>query len=84
MMDTIKRQDVAKKNKKISDVEFAKIVFDFKRTKGYAPSIRELCEITGLKSTSTVYNRIAKLRKLGVLSKEDKLTRTLRIRENEK
>lgn len=84
MIDTIKRQDVYKKNKKISDVEFATIVIEFKRTKGYAPSVRELCEITGLKSTATVYNRIVKLCRLGVLSKEDVLTRTLRIREKDK
>ena len=81
MIDTIKRQDVAKK---ISDVEFAKVVIEFKRIKGYAPSVRELCEITGLKSTATVYNRIVKLCRLGVLSKEDVLTRTLRIREKDK
>lgn len=84
MLDTIKRQDVYKKNKKISDVEFARIIIEFKRTKGYAPSVRELCEITGLKSTATVYNRIVKLCRLGVLSKEDVLNRTLRIREKDK
>lgn len=84
MLDAIKRQDVARKNKKISDVEFAKIVLNFKRTKGYAPSVRELCELTGLKSTCTVHNRIVKLCRLGVLSKEDVLPRTLRIREKEK
>lgn len=84
IINTIKRHDVAKKNKKISDVEFARIVFDFKRTNGYAPSVRELCKITGLKSTATVHKRIVKLCRLGVLSKEDVLPRTLRIREKEK
>jgi lexA repressor len=84
MIDTIKKQDVHKKNKKMSDVEFAKVVLEFKNTKGYAPSVRELCKITGLKSTSTVHSRIVKLCRLGVLSKEDVLTRTLRIKETEK
>lgn len=84
MIDTIKKQDVPKKNKKISDTEFAKIVLEFKNTKGYAPSIRELCKLTGLKSTSTVHSRIVKLCRLGVLNKEDVLTRTLRIKETEK
>lgn len=84
IINTIKRQDVAKKNKKISDAEFARIVLDFKRTNGYAPSVRELCKITGLKSTATVHKRIVKLCRLGVLSKEDVLTRTLRIMETDK
>ena len=38
------------------------------REKGYPPSVREICEAVGLKSTSTVHGHLARLEKKGYSS----------------
>ena len=35
--------------------------------KGYAPTVRDLCELTNVKSTSTMQNRLEKLRQKGCI-----------------
>ena len=35
------------------------------REKGYPPSVREICQAVGLKSTSTVHGHLARLEKKG-------------------
>ena len=35
--------------------------------KGYPPSVREICDATGLKSTSTVHGHLIRLEKKGLL-----------------
>ena len=37
------------------------------REKGYPPSVREICEAVGLKSTSTVHGHLARLEKKGYI-----------------
>lgn len=46
---------------------------------GYPPSVREICDAVGLKSTATVHNYIAKLEDKGYVKKKDKQGRTLRL-----
>lgn len=52
--------------------------------KGYAPTIREICEETGIKSTASVYNYMVSLKKKGYIEYDTKRCRTLKIlKENE-
>ena len=40
------------------------------RTRGYAPSVREIGEAVGLKSTSTVHGHLTRLEKKGLLYRD--------------
>ena len=46
-------------------------IYEFLKTytdnKGYPPSVREICEAVGLKSTSTVHSHLNKLEKYGYI-----------------
>lgn len=64
------------------------VIYDFICTftedNGYAPSIREICDGVGLKSTATVHNHIENLRSLGVLDKTSMKNRALSVvKQNE-
>ena len=39
------------------------------REKGYPPSVREICEAVGLKSTSTVHGHLSRLEKKGLIQR---------------
>ena len=45
--------------------------------KGYSPTVREICEAVGLKSTSTVQYHLKKLIELGFLNKSDNISRSI-------
>lgn len=60
-------------------IEFLKILSKYIKEHKYSPTIRELCELTGLKSTSTVKGYIDRLVEKGILEREDDKPRTLRI-----
>lgn len=47
--------------------------------KGYPPSIREICDAVGLKSTSTVQSHLNKLEKLGYIKRDPTKSRTIEI-----
>ncbi|MEG6615416.1 hypothetical protein V6C27_03090 [Peptococcaceae bacterium 1198_IL3148] len=47
--------------------------------KGYPPSIREIGKLVGLRSSSTIHARLAKLRKAGIVEWEQGQPRTLRV-----
>ena len=48
-------------NKQLMILEFIK---EQLLSKGYPPSVREICQAVGLKSTSTVHSHLNKLEKL--------------------
>lgn len=48
---------------------------------GYSPSLRELCESTGLKSISTVNWHIMRLAKEGLIKRDSYTTRSIRLTE---
>ena len=48
-------------------------------TKGYSPTVREICEAVGLKSTSTVQYHLKKLINLGYLNKSNPDSISLRL-----
>lgn len=50
---------------------------------GYAPSVREICQALGLKSTSTVHGYLTRLQKKGLIQKAALKPRTIRITDEE-
>lgn len=55
------------------------IIKHFNATNGYSPTIRELCEISGLSSTSTIHNHLKKLCKNGYITYLPEKKRSIRI-----
>ena len=49
------------------------------REKGYPPSVREICEAVGLKSTSTVHGHLARLEKKGYIRRDPTKPRAIVI-----
>ena len=50
------------------------------KSNGYSPTVREICEAVGLKSTSTVQYHLKKLIDLGFLNKSEKISRSITSR----
>ena len=47
--------------------------------KGYPPSVRELCEMTGLKSTGSVHSHISHLEQNGYIKTANGAPRTITV-----
>jgi len=47
--------------------------------KGYPPSVREICEIVGLKSTSTVHGHLERLEKKGLIRRDPTKPRAIEL-----
>ncbi|KZL93582.1 hypothetical protein [Clostridium magnum] len=60
-------------------IDFLKVLITYIKEHQFPPTIRELCELTGLKSTSTVKGYIDRLVEKGILEREDDKPRTLRV-----
>nr|WP_033316488.1 transcriptional repressor LexA [Terrisporobacter glycolicus] len=63
-------------NKQAMIFEFIK---DQQLSKGYPPSVREICSAVGLKSTSTVHSHLNKLEKLGYIRRDPTKPRAIEI-----
>ncbi|WP_373898431.1 transcriptional repressor LexA [Haloimpatiens sp. FM7315] len=50
--------------------------------RGYPPSVREICEAVGLKSTSTVHSHLSNLEKKGLIKRDPTKPRAIEIMEN--
>ena len=50
------------------------------KSMGYSPTVREICEAVGLKSTSTVQYHLKKLIDLGFLNKSENISRSITSR----
>lgn len=72
-------------NNKISNKQ--KMILDFLdkeiREKGYPPSVREICQAVGLKSTSTVHGYLERLEKKGLIKKDATKPRALKVLNGE-
>jgi repressor LexA len=55
---------------------------DFIDDNGYAPSVREICNKMGFKSTATAYNYINRMRECGMLQKADNKKRAVSLPQN--
>lgn len=53
----------------------------FTETKGYPPSVREICEAVSLSSTSTVHGHLKRLEKKGLIKRDPTKPRALEIVE---
>ena len=73
------------KTEKISDKQ--KQILDFLKneilTKGFPPSVREICAAVGLKSTSSVHAHLARLEKCGYIRRDPEKSRTIEILDEE-
>ena len=49
------------------------------RDKGYPPSVREICDAVGLKSTSTVHGHLSRLEKKGLIRRDPTKPRAIEI-----
>jgi repressor LexA len=49
------------------------------RKYGYAPTVAEICEDTGLSSTSTVHRQLGELEKLGLIERRPRAQRAIKI-----
>jgi len=63
-------------NKQLKILEFIK---DELHNKGYPPSVREICQAVGLKSTSTVHGHLEKLEKYGYIRRDHTKPRAIEI-----
>ncbi len=66
--------DLSAKQQQILDYMKAEV-----REKGYPPSVREICQAVGLKSTSTVHGHLARLEKKGFIRRNPTKPRAIEI-----
>jgi len=59
--------------------EILNFIHEQTEKKGYPPSVREICEAVGLRSTSTVHAQLKNLEQKGFLAKDDLKTRALKL-----
>lgn len=63
------------------------MIYDFLkeeiRTKGYPPSIREICAVVGLSSTSTVHSHLETLERKGYIKRSPSKNRSIEILEED-
>lgn len=59
--------------------EILNFIHEQTEQKGYPPSVREICEAVGLRSTSTVHAQLKNLEQKGFLAKDDLKTRALKL-----
>lgn len=56
-------------------------LIEFTKSKGYPPSVREICQAVSLKSTSTVHGHLKRLEKKGLIYRDQTKPRALEIVE---
>ncbi|MFU0801396.1 MAG: transcriptional repressor LexA [Xylanivirga thermophila] len=63
----------------IKQKEILKFIQNELISKGYPPSVREICEAVGLKSTSTVHAHLVRLEKLGYIKRDPTKPRAIEL-----
>lgn len=66
---------------KNNQLEILRTIARFIEKNEISPTIRELCKLLNLKSTSTVHGHIMKLKELGVIENHETFPRTIKITE---
>lgn len=54
-------------------------IIRFIQDNGYSPTVREICELTNLESTSTVYSHLQRLQSEGFITMQEYQPRTIRV-----
>ena len=62
--------------------EILKFLKTYTENKGYPPSVREICEAVGLKSTSSVHGHLKKLEEKGLIKRDPTKPRALEIMDH--
>lgn len=68
------KKELTKKQEEILDFIKKRI-----KEKGYPPAVREICEATGLRSTSTVHGHLTRLEKKGYIKRDPSKPRAIEI-----
>ncbi|SHH76043.1 repressor LexA [Caloranaerobacter azorensis DSM 13643] len=63
-------------------VEILKAIDTYIKEKGYSPTIREICKMVNLKSSSTVYEHLRKLEKAGYIKRKESSPRAMTLTED--
>ncbi|MFL1471461.1 transcriptional repressor LexA [Paraclostridium bifermentans] len=71
--------ELSKSQSKILDAIVVKI-----NKFGYPPSVREICESVGLRSTSTVHSHLNKLEKLGYIKRDPSKPRAIEVLKDDR
>lgn len=74
MMARRRSKTLSERQKKILEV-----LEEFQATTGYPPSIREICEQTGISSTSVVNYYLDQLQEMGYIERDDRVSRGIRL-----
>lgn len=61
--------------------EVYNFLLEFTESKGYPPSVREICDAVNLRSTSSVHNHLQNLEKQGLIKRDPTKPRALEISE---
>ena len=64
--------------------EILEIIKTFINENGYSPTVREICRLSGLSSTSSVHNHIKRLKDKGYLTSGGYMPRSIALTEKEK
>ena len=67
------------KELKYKQILILNCIENFTKENGYTPTIRELCKLSGIKSTSTVHDNIKKLTKEGYIVNDPTKPRTIML-----
>lgn len=59
--------------------EVLKTIVEYIEKNHISPTLRELCNLTGIKSTATVYARLTRLEEFGYIEKLDKSPRSIKV-----
>ncbi|MGN0155113.1 MAG: LexA family protein [Lachnospiraceae bacterium] len=64
----------------IKKMEVLSCIRTYTEKKGFPPTVRELCIMTGLKSTSSVHHYLVQLKEEGLIESAESKPRTLTIK----
>ena len=64
--------------------EILEFLKDFSAQKGYAPSVREIMQAVGLKSTASVHYHLSELHKAGLITVDGTKNRAISLPEEQK
>ena len=61
------------------ETQILNVIVDYIKQNGYAPTVREIGKIVGLKSTSTVHTYLKRLELKGFIERKENCPRALRV-----
>lgn len=68
---------------KATDEQILDMIARYVSEHGYSPSMRDVAEMAGLKSTSSIHRRLRLLRDAGKLTFDDRISRSIVLRSQD-